>query len=130
MSPCVYLNTARDIHTATLLPNGLVLVAGGLNTGSVESRSAELYDPATGTWTATGSLNDGRFYFTATLLLNGKVLVAGGDSISGERASTELYDPATGTWTRTGNLNVARQLHRRRCCPTAGCLWPGGTITM
>src|SRR5205085_4801646 len=61
-SPTGSLHTARDIHTATLLPNGLVLVAGGLNTASVESRSAELYDPASGTWTATGSLNEGRFY--------------------------------------------------------------------
>src|SRR5690242_20440163 len=86
-NPVGDLHSARDIHTATLLPNGLVLVAGGLNTGSVESRSAELYDPASGTWTATGNLNEGRFYYTATLLSNGKVLVAGGDSLSGERAS-------------------------------------------
>ena len=87
--PTGNLHTARDIHTATLLPNGLVLVAGGLNTGSVESRSAELYDSASGTWAPTGNLNEGRFYYTATLLLDGKVLVAGGDSITGERASAE-----------------------------------------
>ena len=89
-SPTGNLRTARDIHTATLLPNGLVLVAGGLNSRSVESRSAELYDPATGTWTVTGSLNEGRFYYPATLLPNGKVLVEGGDGLSGERASAEL----------------------------------------
>src|SRR6478752_4834450 len=49
--PTGNLNSARDIHTATLLPNGLVLVAGGLNSRSVETQNAELYDPATGTWT-------------------------------------------------------------------------------
>jgi hypothetical protein len=70
------LNTARQGHTATLLPNGMVLVAGDI-TGS--SASAELYDPASGTWTATGSLNTVRQGHTATLLQNGMVLVAGGD---------------------------------------------------
>ena len=66
-------------HTATLLPNGKVLVAGGVVTAAILLASAELYDPATGTWTATGSLNTARYYHTATLLPNGKVLVAGGD---------------------------------------------------
>ena len=74
------------IHTATLLQNGKVLVAGGLTT-SWHSASAELYDPASGTWTATGSLNTARSYHTATLLPNGKVLVAGGfDSTASPRA--------------------------------------------
>ena len=59
------------MHTATLLPNGKVLVAGGNGT------SAELYDPALGTWTPTGNLNTVRFGHTATLLPNGKVLLAG-----------------------------------------------------
>ena len=64
-------------HTATLLPNGKVLVAGGyLEAASLAS--AELYDPATGTWSATGSLATGARNHTATLLPNGKVLVAGG----------------------------------------------------
>src|SRR4029077_14156596 len=64
------LNTARSSHTATLLPNGKVLVAGGQGTGVVFT-SAELYDPASGTWTATGSLNTARVLHTATLLPNG-----------------------------------------------------------
>ena len=64
-------------HTATLLPIGKVLVAGGSNGSDLSS--AELYDPASGTWTATGSLGTARSFHTATLLPNGKVLVAGGE---------------------------------------------------
>src|SRR6266478_549599 len=76
------LDTARYRHTATLLPNGKVLVAGGVNS-SGSLASAELYDPATGTWTATGDLGGERGLHTATLLPNGKVLVAGGYNDSG-----------------------------------------------
>src|SRR6266481_450576 len=72
------LNTARYHHTATLLPNGMVLVAGGVGTNPNISASAELYDPASGTWTATGSLNTARALHTATLLPSGMVLVTGG----------------------------------------------------
>ena len=88
------LATARYLHTATLLPNGKVLVAGGYgNSGSLAS--AELYDPATGTWSATGPLATARREHTATLLPNGKVLV-GGYGNSGSLASAELYDVGLG----------------------------------
>ena len=84
------LNTARYIHTATLLQNGMVLVAGGRDSNFMASASAELYDPASGSWTATGSLNTARQLHTATLLQNRKVLVAGGsDSNFSVLASTE-----------------------------------------
>jgi Kelch motif/Galactose oxidase, central domain len=86
------LNVARCHHTATLLPNGLVLVAGGQGDGGVKLTSAELYDPMSGVWTPTGSLNIGRYYHAATLLTNGLVLVEGG-SASPREASAELYDP-------------------------------------
>src|SRR5438105_2118130 len=89
------LATARTNTTATLLPNGKVLVAGGTNC-NLNLASAEPYDPASGTWTATGSLGTARFAPTATLLPNGKVLVAGGDG-GDDLASAELYDPASGT---------------------------------
>src|SRR5580765_8159726 len=71
------LATARFYHTATLLSDGKVLVAGG-QSATFFTNSAELYDPANGTWTATGAMSTNRAQHTATLLLNGKVLVAGG----------------------------------------------------
>ena len=96
---------AREVGTAVLLQNGRVLVAGGDN-ATIPLASAELYDPATGTWTTTGSLAEAREFHTATLLPNGKVLVAGGENDEFDStASAELYDPATGTWSATGSLN-------------------------
>src|SRR5262249_17251703 len=72
------MNDARDLHTATLLSNGQVLVAGGEDDIGDSLWSAELYDPGTGTWTEIGLLNEARLWHTATLLPNGNVLVAGG----------------------------------------------------
>src|SRR5438046_2363997 len=86
------LNAARVYHTATLLANDMVLVAGGFDSNG-DSVSAEVYDPASGTWTATGDLNTGRAIHTATLLANGMVLVAGGSGNTGYLASAEVYDP-------------------------------------
>src|SRR5215471_2196944 len=83
--------------TATLLFNGKVLVAGGVNAGN----GAQLYDPTTGKWTATGPMATNRSSHTATLLPNGRVLVAGGSAGGQMLASAELYDPVTGTWTNT-----------------------------
>jgi N-acetylneuraminic acid mutarotase len=73
------LNTGRMNYTATLLSNGKVLVAGGINCAFDYLNSAELYDPTTETWSYTGSLNMPRRGHSATLLPNGKVLVAGGE---------------------------------------------------
>src|SRR5262245_43352327 len=72
------LNTARYFHTATLLPNGKVLVAGGFG-NNIYLKSAEIYDPGAGTFTATGNMITARSQHTATLLPNGRVLIARGD---------------------------------------------------
>src|SRR5262249_36189048 len=86
----------RELHTATLLPNGKVLVAGGFDFDLGARASAELYDPATGTWTASASLTDARFRHTSTLLPNGKVLVTGGVDLINVLASAEFYDVGLG----------------------------------
>ncbi|CAF4038685.1 unnamed protein product [Rotaria sp. Silwood1] len=102
------MSTAREYHTASVLTNGKVLVAGGLS--SSYWNSAESYDPSTGTWTNTSSMSTARFYHTASVLTNGKVLVAGGSSGSYLK-SAELYDPLTGTWTNTSSMSTARYRH-------------------
>ena len=120
-----FLNTARGEHTATLLPNGQVLLAGGFGTSGYLA-SAELYDPATDVWTATGSMNTAREVHTATSLPNGQVLVAGGLGNSFPLASAELYDPATGMWTATASLGHVRVCHTATLLPNGLVLVSGG----
>ena len=105
-----------------------MLVAGGRDSVSNALASAELYDPASGTWTITGSLNDARFSHTATLLSDGKVLVAGGFHmfLGNALPSAELYNPANGTWTTTGSLNIARAVHTATLLPNGMALVAGG----
>ena len=99
-------------ETATLLQNGMVLVAGGqINGSGTPTASAEIYDPATHTWTPTANLTTARQEHIAALLPNGRVLVAGGtatSSQSGITTSAEIYDPVAATWTPTASLNIAR----------------------
>ena len=118
------LATTRYAHTATLLSSGKVLVAGGYRSGSLAS--AELYDPATNTWSAAASLATARRQHTATLLSNGKVLVAGGYGGS-NLASAELYDPATNTWSAAGSLATARYLHTATLLSNGKVLVAGGS---
>ena len=127
------LNTARFGHTATLLPNGKVLVVGGAEDANNGLASAEMYDPATGKWTETGGMNEARCYHTATLLPNGKVLVTGGIKFLGHfldraLASAELYDPATGKWTDSGALTTERMNHTATLLPNGKVLVAGGSI--
>jgi WD40 repeat protein len=97
------LRTPRRNHTATLLPNGTVLVAGGFNAGGW-LRSAELYDPARGRWSRVAPMTTAREHASAVLLGDGRVLMAGGGNPSALQ-SAELYDPAANRWTRTGSMN-------------------------
>ena len=119
------MTTPRYWHVAVLLTNGLVLVAGGGNTSGALS-SAELYNPATGTWTNTGAMNVARLTQpTGTLLPNGKVLVTGGTE--GENGG-EIYDPSNGVWTLTtgefdGHYNTATLL------PNGRVLVAGGSVS-
>ena len=126
---------ARARHTATLLPNGKVLVAGGYNDAGPPLNTEELYDPATGTWRRAGNLNSIRSGHTATLLPNGKVLVAGGDTLFYPIVvplpvrvlnSAELYDPATGVWSITGALITGRSGHTATLLPNGKVLVTGG----
>lgn len=125
------LSTARNYHTATLLTNGQVLVAGGNGyTGGnlVALEKSELFNPASGTWAQTGSMNSRRMAHTATLLSNGQVLVAGGDD-NGSQWSAELYDPTTASWSETGSLNEARTWHTATLLPNGKVLIAGGSFT-
>ena len=97
------MNNARAWHTASVLQNGKVLVAGGY-TGFYYLNSTELYDPSLGTWTATVNMITARARHTASVLMNGNVLVTGGYSVSGLANTTELYDLTTGNWTTTGSI--------------------------
>lgn len=131
------MHTFREYHTATLLPDGRVLVAGGTSfqdtsgTIFIAISEAELYDPRTATWTQTGSLTSARTEHTATLLPDGRVLVVGGTSVanSGDEytlASAELYDPRTGTWTPTGSLATPRFEHTTTLLADGTVLVAGG----
>ncbi|WP_233261898.1 kelch repeat-containing protein [Vitiosangium sp. GDMCC 1.1324] len=103
--PVSTLRSYHEFHTATLLPSGKVLVAGGPDT------SAEEFDPATGIWSSTGPMVDARYTATATLLPSGKVLVTGDFLDPSGYLTSEVYDPATRTWGMTSAMKNGRSLH-------------------
>jgi hypothetical protein len=118
------MTIARAEHSATLISgcncpaDGQVLIAGGvLFSQGPTIRNAELYDPVTGKFTATGAMKATRAMHTATLLasgpLAGNVLIVGGisDESLGDAASAELYDPSTGQFTSTGTMSIPREGH-------------------
>src|SRR6266704_4180136 len=114
----------RKVHTATLLSNGKVLVAGGVP--FAQAATSELYDPTTQTWTNSGALNLGREFHTATLLQDGRVMVTGGQTANQLLASTEVYDPPSGRWIGAGDLNEAREAHTATLLTSGLVLVAGG----
>jgi hypothetical protein len=117
------MTTARQFQkAATLLPNGKVLIAGGHSPFPFMAlNTAELYDPGTGTFTATGNMNAVRVIFSAALLPNGKVLIA-----DGENNTADLYEPATGTFTPTGTTAATGEANRATLLPNGKVLITGG----
>lgn len=106
------MTTARSLHSATLLDDGTVLIAGGEDGNRAALSSAEIYNPATGIFTATGSMTAARILQLAVRLNGGQVLIAGGGNYTGSTpnilSSAELYDPVAQTFTATGDMTVAR----------------------
>jgi Galactose oxidase, central domain len=129
-APTGPLREGRNFATATLLADGKVLVAGGFDARTGTLDTAELYDPAAGSFRPTrGRMNSPRELFTATKLPNGKVLLVGGFNTHTGRtlASTEIYDPATERFTPAGAMRVGRFGHAAAWLPaTAKLLVVGG----
>ncbi len=123
------LGTGRAKHTATLLRNGSILVAGGIDARNNPLYSAELYNPAANRWTSAGSMATAHFDHTATLLPSGKVLVAGGFAVpfpSSSLTTMELYDPTTNSWSAAAPMIGSRTGHTATLLTDGRVLVVGG----
>ncbi|GFO60717.1 hypothetical protein GMST_30420 [Geomonas silvestris] len=125
-APQPSVTATRYANTITLLPNGLVLIAGGYdNTNCLNT--VDIYDPATGNVSAGRKMNAARMEHTATLLGNGKVLIAGGRNGTAAVNSAEIYDPANGTFTPVTAPTLGRVGHSATLLPDGRVLLAGGT---
>jgi hypothetical protein len=124
------MTTTRCQHTATLLTDGTVLLAGGQNTSGTTLASAEIYTPSSASFAATGSMNSSRIEHTATSLADGTVLVAGGFGNCGSGANAcntaEVYSPSQHTFTLTGNMTTARAYQTATMIYNGDILMTGG----
>jgi hypothetical protein len=140
--PAGNMTSPRAGHTATMLSDGTVLIVGGSYSGAFFTNGevqfagvpnsaavfpAEIYDPAAGTFTATGSLLAARAGQTATLLRSGHVLIAGGDAYG---STAELYDPATGAFSATGPMTTLRAGHTATLLPSGQVFIAGGGVNL
>jgi N-acetylneuraminic acid mutarotase len=118
----------RDLHTATLLQDGKVLVTGGSNADGNSLASAELYDPIADTWNGAASMASARDIHSAVLLQDGRVLVAGGDDTGSNTtlSSAELYDPPTNSWSEAGQMTTPRNQFPMALLPDGRVLVAGG----
>jgi len=133
------LGTTREIHTATLLADGRVLIAGGLtvdvwNSYYAPVSKAELYDPAAGTFSPPHSMIASRYCHTATLLSNGKVLITGGYDSSRRTppgnlpvATAEIFDPSDGAFSVTGSMVSSHACHTATLLTSGKVLIAGGS---
>jgi len=121
------LATARELHAASLLTDGKVLVTGGLDSAGNSLATAEVFDPTSGTFTATkGTMGSARDLHTATTLKDGTVVAIGGDGATGPLATAEIYDPVAGTFSPTGSMGAARAAHTATLLNDGRVLVAGG----
>ena len=134
-TPTGSMSVARAAHMAILLTSGAVLVTGGRSSGGANTTvitvtaTAELFDPATGAFVLTGSMESPRALHTATRSMDGKVLVTGGLSGTGYLSTAELFDPATGVFIHAGNMEIERFLHTATLLTNGAVLVTGGNST-
>jgi len=132
------LSVPRAHHTANLLPDGTVLVSGGQVVLEVLPQrvmyltysSAEIYDPATGTWNSAGTMPSPHAHHASTLLANGNVLVVGGDEDHRNTPRAALFNLATHTWTATGDLASGRWHPSATLLPAGKVLVAGGNTEL